>query len=48
MRRTIAALLFGECLLLAGLFMAWIPLALIVAGGQLVALVLFRETGDGA
>lgn len=48
MRRVVLALLLGEALLLTGLWLAWVPLALIAAGAQLVGVVLFREMGDGA
>lgn len=43
MRRTIAALLAGEALLLTGLWFAWWPLAAVVAGVQLVALALLVD-----
>jgi hypothetical protein len=42
-RRTIAALLAGEALLLAGFWLAWHPLALVVAGAQVVAAALLRQ-----
>lgn len=43
MRRTIVALLLGEAILLTGLALAWLPLALVVAGGQLTAVALLAE-----
>lgn len=45
MRFHIVALVVGEALLTAGLWLAWVPLALVVLGGQLVAFGLLRETG---
>jgi hypothetical protein len=46
MRATIAALVAGEASLLAGLWFAWWPLALIAGGSQLVAAALFIEHPD--
>lgn len=43
MLRTIAALLTGEALLLAGLWFAWWPLAPLAAGTQLVAWALLTD-----
>lgn len=43
MLRTLAALVAGEALLLAGLWLAWPPLAPVVAGVQLVAVALLHE-----
>lgn len=45
--RLFSTLLIGEALLLYGLWLAWPPLALIVAGCQLVAAALLTEAGDG-
>lgn len=45
MRSTIIALLAGEVLLTVGLWLVWVPLALIMLGGQLTAFALLRETG---
>ena len=42
MRVAVVGLLAGEGLALSGLWMAWPPLALVVAGGQLVAYSLLR------
>lgn len=46
MRLALAALLTGEALLLTGLWFVWWPLALIAAGGQLVAFGLTFEPGS--
>lgn len=48
MRRAALALLLGESLVLVGLWLAWPPLAFVVAGGQLVAASLMSETGGDA
>lgn len=48
MRRVLpflALLVPGEALLLYGLWLAWLPLAFMAAGGQLLALALTREVG---
>jgi hypothetical protein len=45
--RLLSALLIGEALLLYGLWLAWEPLALVIAGCQLVAAALLTEAGDG-
>lgn len=42
MLRAVIALLFGEGLVLAGLWWAYPPLCLVVAGSQVVAVALFR------
>lgn len=43
---TVLALILGEAVLLAGLYFAWWPLALIVAGFQLTAWALWSERPD--
>ncbi len=44
--RAIAALLAGEALLLAGLYLWSVPLAMVAGGGQLAAWGLFYEIGE--
>lgn len=48
MRLSVASLLIGSVLLLAGLWLAWPPSALIVAGAALVAWSLLRSTDASA
>lgn len=47
MIRALLALSLGEALLLAGLLLAWPPLAFVVAGLQLVAFALTVTVNGG-
>ncbi len=42
MLKMIALLVAGETALLAGLWLAWPPVALVALGGQLIAVALLR------
>ncbi len=44
----VLALIFGEALLLAGLYLAWLPLAPIAAGVQLAAWALTYNPREAA
>lgn len=48
MLRGLLLLLVGESLLLYGLYLAWFPLSLIVAGGQIVGLGLAFDAPEKA
>lgn len=43
MRRAVSALIVGEPLLLAGLWLAWPPLALIAGGAQILTFGLLYD-----
>lgn len=45
MKRQFAALLVGAVLVVAGLAMAWVPLALMALGAGLIAFALFFDFG---